>query len=72
MGLRRWADLEALVDETLVEVLPADLRAAIDRALTAGATQTQVLRWVRAAAGGRGLTTLAVEAYLSADQHGRA
>jgi hypothetical protein len=72
MRLRRWADLEALVDTTLVEVLPADLRVAIDRALTAGATPTQVLRWVRAAAGGRGLTALAVEAYLSGDTHGKA
>jgi hypothetical protein len=70
--MARQTELEALVDPTLVEVLPADLRATIDRALTAGATQTQVLRWVRAAAGGRGLTTLAVEAYLSADLHGRA
>jgi hypothetical protein len=72
MVLRRWANLEALVDETLVEVLPADLRATIDRALTAGATRAQVLRCVRAVAGVRGLTALAVEAYLSADQHGRA
>jgi hypothetical protein len=68
----RQTNLEALVDTTLVEILPADLRVAIDRVLTAGATRAQVLRWVRAAAGSRGLTALAVEAYLSADTHGRA
>lgn len=58
------AGLKALADLTLIMSLPDGLRAAIDEALAKGASKREIVRRVQRTAGKRGLTVLAVEAYL--------
>lgn len=57
-------DLRQLVDDTLLESMPAGLKRAIDTALQAGATHKDLLRRAKQQAGGRTTTVLQIEAYL--------
>jgi hypothetical protein len=61
-----WQSLRAECGKILIEGMPRGLREAIDAALKAGSTRAEVMRRVRKTAGRRGLTVLAVEAYLAA------
>lgn len=63
--------LTAIVDKALVENLPPKLKRMIDLVLSKGATKTEVLSYIKEELGHRGLTLLAVEAYLGADQQGQ-
>ena len=58
-------DMRRIVDEALVESMPAGLRSAIDAALAKGASHAEILRRARMRAGGRRGPALAVEAYLA-------
>jgi hypothetical protein len=59
-------DLEKLCDATLIDTMPAPLKAAIDAALASGGKPKEIIRRVKRQTGGkRTLTVLAVEAYLS-------
>lgn len=63
-------DVQKLCDEVLTESLPPGLKAAIDDALEKGGSGVEILERVRKQEGRRGPLTLAVEAYLGADQNG--
>ncbi len=63
--------LKQAIEQALADSLPPGLKAAIDDILKKGATRNEVLSFIRQKAGGRGLTVLAVEHYLGADEEGR-
>ena len=71
--MSHFDDLTAACEQTLIDGLPPNLKAAIDADLAKGFSRQDVLTHCRNRFGndGRNLTMLAIEAYLGADQYGR-